>query len=62
MDVTSTVAHLYNLGTTEWTCASSTFNDVDPLPDVVKSCTVVYEICQNAAVLAVEEDSTVSIP
>ena len=59
-DVTSTVAHKYNLGTK--TIEASTDNFGDPLPNVTKTLTVVYEICQNVATVIAEEDSSVSIP
>ncbi len=59
-DVTSKIAHDYNLGIKSWTVDNTNFGN--PLPNKTKVLTVVYEICQNVATITAKEDTTLVLP
>mmetsp|Transcript_18326 Transcript_18326/g.17448 ORF Transcript_18326/g.17448 Transcript_18326/m.17448 type:complete len:99 (-) Transcript_18326:58-354(-) len=59
-DVTSDVAHSYNIG--ERTVQASTTAFGDPAPEGNKTLTVVYEICQNVATVVAFQGASITIP
>ena len=60
-DVTAQVAHEYNLGETHFEANIDTFGE-HGIARGGRTLTVVYEQCQNVAVIAVKEGESVDIP